>query len=387
MTGASLIISAVVPAMKAIVTWSPVLWLVRWWWWWRIVCPRIDGATERWSTTVQDTPSASASRTLGVVMPAYNEGSWVSRALDALEVAAGRAAWPLDVVVVDDGSTDAESRRVLDEVAGRDHVRVLHQANAGRFAARSAGLEALDTELVLLLDARVEVDPESLDRIRQAVDAGDEVWNYDVVPGSRDLRALFWTGITKVWWRDYFRTRQPVAFGVADFDRYPKGTGAFLAPRELLLRAAGDFESHFADASLASDDTRLLRNVAAEQDIHLSPEIVCTHHAKSGRGSWSRQCYYRGTTFVDGYLADAGRARGLLGGAVGAVAVGGAVAYTWPRTTGATGILGCLAAAGVARSCGASSREAVAVGVLSPAFGVSFGAGVLRGLRMAASRT
>ena len=94
------------------------------------------------------------------------------------------------------------------------------------------------------------------------------MWNYDVVPGSRDLGALFWTGITKVWWRDYFRTRRPIAFGVDDFDRYPKGTGAFFAPAQPAAAAAGEFESHFDDASLASDDTRLLREVAAADRHH-----------------------------------------------------------------------------------------------------------------------
>ena len=249
------------------------------------------------------------------------------------------------------------------------------------------GLATATTEIVLLLDARVEVEPESLVQLRAAVGRGELVWNYDVVPGSRDLRALFWTGITKVWWRDYFRTRQPVAFGVDDFDRYPKGTGAFLAPRELLLSAAGEFASHFADASLASDDTRLLRTVAAVEDIHLSPDVLCTHHARSGRGSFSRQCYYRGTTFVDGYLADPARARGLMAGVLGLGAAGGVVAATLPRTTLAGGALACLAAGALARTCGATGREAVAVGALSPAFGVCFGAGVVRGLRLAASAT
>ncbi len=350
-------------------------------------------ATKGWSTTVQDSPpppTAAAPDTevharLGVVMPAYNEGAWVRRALDALEVAAARADWSLDVVVVDDGATDAESLAVLDEVDARPHVRVIHQANAGRFAARTVGLDAVETELVLLLDARVEVHAESLLRIRASVRPGEEVWNYDVVPGSRDLRALFWTGITKVWWRDYFRHRQAVAFGLDDFDRYPKGTGAFLAPRALLREAASTFESHFTDASLASDDTRLLRVVAGAQDIHLSPDVMCTHHAKSGRGSWSRQCYYRGTTFVDGYLSDADRAPGLLAGAMGAVAAGGAVALVAPRTSAAAGVVACVAAGTVARACGATGREALAVGLLSPAFGVSFGGGVLRGLRLAVS--
>ncbi|MBD3926663.1 glycosyltransferase family 2 protein [Nocardioides cavernae] len=318
-------------------------------------------------------------------MPAYNEGRWVERALAALSEAAGRADWPLDVVVVDDGSTDAESLAVLAEVAERSDVRVLRQSNAGRFAARSAGLDVVTTEVVLLLDARVEVHPESLARIRAAVGRGDEVWNYDVVPGSRDLRALFWTGITKVWWRDYFRRRKAVAFGLDDFDRYPKGTGAFLAPTALLRRAADGFDSHFGDSSLASDDTRLLRAVAGEQDIHLSPDVLCTHHAKTGRGSWSRQCFYRGTTFVDGYLADPSAARGLLVGVVGAITVGGLAAAARPRTTAGAGVLACVAAGALAGSCGATGRESVAVGALSPAFGVCFGAGVLRGLRMAAS--
>lgn len=332
-------------------------------------------------------PAQAATARLGVVMPAYNEGSWVRRSLDALEVAAARADWPLDVVVVDDGATDPESLAVLDEVGARPHVRVVHQANTGRFAARSVGLYTVATEVVLLLDARVIVEPDSLEHLHAAVERGELVWNYDVVPGSRDLRALFWTGITKVWWRDYFRTRQPVAFGIDDFDRYPKGTGAFLAPRDLLLAAAGEFDSHFADASLASDDTRLLRAVAAAEDIHLSPDVLCTHHAKSGRGSWSRQCYYRGTTFVDGYLTDPARARGLLAGVVGVGVVGGVVARSLPRTTLSGGVLACAAAAALARTCGATSREAVAVGALSPAFGVCFGAGVVRGLRLAASGT
>lgn len=331
-----------------------------------------------------DTPAAEGRARLGVVMPAYNEGHWVRRSLDALEAAARRAAWPVDVVVVDDGSTDDESLSVLTEVATRPRVRVIRQANAGRFAARAAGLDILDTEHVLLLDARVEVALESLERIRSAVEQGDEVWNYDVVPGSRDLRALFWTGITKVWWRDYFRRREPVAFGVEDFDRYPKGTGAFLAPTRLLREAAAGFDSHFADASLASDDTRLLRTVAGHQDIHLSPDVLCTHHAKAGRGSWSRQCYHRGTTFVDGYLDDRDRARGLLAGTAATGVAGAAIVTVLPRTAAAGVLVGCLVTGSVTRWAGGTPRESAAVGLLTPAFGVLFGAGVVRGLRMAA---
>ncbi len=115
--------------------------------------------------------------------------------------------------------------------------------------------------------------------------------------------------------------------------------------------------------------------------------MLCTHYAKSGRQAWSRQCYYRGTTFVDGYLADATGAHRLLAGAVGAAALGVVAVAAFPRASTAAGVLGCLTAGAGARSCGATPRESVAVGVLSPAFGVLFGAGVVRGLRLAASST
>jgi hypothetical protein len=354
----------------------------------------ITRATKGWSTTVQDTPplptagapGQAATARLGVVLPAYNEGSWVRRALDALEVAAARADWPLEVVVVDDGATDAESLAVLDEVDRRPHVTVVHQANAGRFEARSVGLDAVTTEMVLLLDARVEVEPESLARIKAAVERGELVWNYDVTPASRELPALFWTGITKVWWRDYFRNRTTVAFGEADFDRFPKGTTAFFAPTQLLRDAAAGFDSHFDDRALASDDTRLLRAVAGVQDIHLSPEVMCRHHVKSGRGARSRHCYYRGTTFVDGYLEDPARAGGLLAGAAAAGALGLVAVAVAPRATAAGAVLGCVATGSVTRWAGGTPRESLAVGLLSPAFGMLFGAGVVRGLRMAAGR-
>ena len=319
-------------------------------------------------------------------MPAYNEGSWVRRALDALEVAAARADWPLEVVVVDDGSTDPESRDVLTEVGERAHVTVVHQANAGRFVARARGLDLVTTELVLLLDARVQVEPKSLARIRTAVARGELVWNYDVTPASADLLALFWTGITKVWWRDYFRNRATVSFGQEDFDRFPKGTTAFFAPTQVLRDAAAQFESHFDDRALASDDTRLLRAVAGVEDIHLSPDVMCRHHVKEGRRAWVRQCYYRGTTFVDGYLDDPTRARGMLAGVASVGAIGLLALGVAPRTTATGAALGCVATGSVTRWAGGTPRESVAVGLLTPAFGVLFGAGVVRGLRMVAGR-
>lgn len=320
---------------------------------------------------------------LSIVMPAYNEGDSVRSALAAVREAARAADWELRIIVVDDGSDDPASVGILDELGTADDVRVLRQANAGRFAARMAGLDAVDSELVLLLDARVEVEADSLRHLREAVEDGVDVWNFDVTPVLTDLGSSFWTGITKVWWRDYFRDRRHVAFGASDFDRFPKGTGAFFAPTSLLREALGTFDSLFADARLASDDTRLLREVATRRPINLSPAISSRHRAKAGAGQWTRQCYYRGTTFVDGYLRDPARARTLLMGGGLVLTAGAALTIRAPRSVAGAAAVGCLGAGALTRWSGGSARESAAVGLLSPAFGLLFGAGVVRGLRMA----
>jgi glycosyltransferase involved in cell wall biosynthesis len=340
------------------------------------------------TTTVSNESPTSPADGLTVVMPAYNEGAWVRRAIVALRRSAEAAGWShVTFVVVDDGSTDVESVRVLDELGASPDVRLLRQSNAGRFVARANGIAEVRTPYVLLLDARVEVDVAALSRIRHGIrDEGLDVWNFDVSPGSKSLGALFWTGITKVWWPDYFRRPRRVSFGAADFGRFPKGTTAFFAPVALLREAMAEFHSHFDDLALASDDTRLLLGIAERTPITLSPEVACRHHLKAGWRAWCRQGYYRGTTFVDGYLGDRDQAPVAMAAVVAALLVGGVVTLRTPWLAAAGVVVGSATTAALARRSGATARESGSVGILTLPFGAIFGAGVVRGLRMVSSR-
>lgn len=240
---------------------------------------------------------------LGVVMPVFNEGDWIRRSVAALREAAGIAGWPIHVVVVDDGSTD-ETVAILDEMAAAGAVELLRQPNSGRFAARLAGLRALDEGHVLLLDARVLLDRGALVALRRhlAEDPGSR-WNAHVnVSTAGNPWAAFWSGLTKVGWRKYFAHPRRVSFGVGDFNSYPKGTGAFAAPTAAILTAAGGFTSLFSDERFASDDTRLLRKLAETADINIDPDFSCLYFGKDTFEKWVKQSFFRGTTFVDGYV-------------------------------------------------------------------------------------
>lgn len=88
---------------------------------------------------------------VSVIVPVYNVREYVGRALES----AVRQTLPgIEIIVVDDGSTDG-SATLCGEYAGRhpDRVRVVRQEHAGVAAARNRGLEEARGEYVAFLDA------------------------------------------------------------------------------------------------------------------------------------------------------------------------------------------------------------------------------------------
>ena len=85
---------------------------------------------------------------IAVIIPCFNDGEIVTEAVASLK----GVAEPLEVLIVDDGSTDAATLAVLDELeAGGSGV--LHQQNTGLSGARNAGVAATTAPYVFPLDA------------------------------------------------------------------------------------------------------------------------------------------------------------------------------------------------------------------------------------------
>jgi glycosyltransferase involved in cell wall biosynthesis len=96
--------------------------------------------------------------TVSVVIPCYNQGTFVREALDSVFAQTWKN-W--EVVIVNDGSSDGTAR-VLDSI---DHpsVRVIHQENRGLPEARNAGVRASRGEYFLPLDADDLIHPELIE--------------------------------------------------------------------------------------------------------------------------------------------------------------------------------------------------------------------------------
>ena len=87
---------------------------------------------------------------ISVIVPVYNVEKYLPQCLDSIE----RQTYEnLDIILVDDGSTD-RSGILCDEFAQRDaRARVIHQANCGLWAARNAGQRCAKGEFLFFPDA------------------------------------------------------------------------------------------------------------------------------------------------------------------------------------------------------------------------------------------
>lgn len=116
---------------------------------------------------------------MAVVIPCFNDGSTLGEA-----VAATYDQEPVELVVVDDGSTDPETLQVLEQLRS-EGVHIVSQANGGLSAARMAGVSATSAPYVLPLDADDVLVAGSIAPLADTLDA-------------RPTAVLAW-GDTEIW--------------------------------------------------------------------------------------------------------------------------------------------------------------------------------------------
>ena len=99
---------------------------------------------------------------ISIIVPVYNLETYIQHTLDSLFAQTHKA---LEVIAVNDGSTDNTPHILDDYAAHESRLRVIHQANAGVSTARNAGLAVATGSFIGFCDGDDEVEPTMYERL------------------------------------------------------------------------------------------------------------------------------------------------------------------------------------------------------------------------------
>jgi glycosyltransferase involved in cell wall biosynthesis len=106
---------------------------------------------------------------VAIIVTCFNDGETLGETVSSIRTGAPDA----ELVVVDDGSSDDDTREVLSQLR-EDGVRVIHQENRGPAAAGMAGIEATSAPYVMRFDADDLLEPGGADALADALDSASD---------------------------------------------------------------------------------------------------------------------------------------------------------------------------------------------------------------------
>ncbi len=124
-------------------------------------------------TPGQEPPPPETARFISAVIPFYNMGQYVEETLDSLSAS---TLPPREIILLDDGSDDPSSLRILETLPPRyPGLRIVRQPNRGLAAARYAGALAARGTWLLFCDADDAIEPTFLEKACHVLETYDNV--------------------------------------------------------------------------------------------------------------------------------------------------------------------------------------------------------------------
>lgn len=195
---------------------------------------------------------------LSIVIPVYNEEESLPHLMDQIDSVSKAHDYAVEIVFVDDGSTDASWQVITDlqeRYPGLQGIRF--RRNFGKAAALQTGFEHVSGDFVMTMDADLQDDPAEIPRFLEKMEEG-----FDVVSGWKKIRHDPWH---KVGPSRIFNKMVSVLTGVSLHD-HNCGMKCYRAEVLKEVRLYGELH-------------RFIPVLAASRGFRVS-EIVVTHHAR-----------------------------------------------------------------------------------------------------------
>lgn len=204
--------------------------------------------------------------TISVIIPLYNKEAYIHRALESV---LSQTVAPLEIIVVDDGSTDKGIQVV--ESFKEPRIHLIQQANSGVSAARNKGIKAAKAELIAFLDADDNWKPIFLETIVRLNNVYPQAGLYATayekkMPNGKTFVPAY-TGIPKPPWEGIIPNYFKAALG-----KPPVWTSAVAVKRSVL-----DQVGFFPVGERRAEDLDLWARIALVFPIAFSHSIGATY--------------------------------------------------------------------------------------------------------------
>jgi len=229
---------------------------------------------------------------VSILIPAYNAAPWIARAITS---AINQSWWPVEVIVVDDGSHD----RTLDVCRDFEsrQVKVVSQPNMGAAAARNEALRHAQGRFVQWLDADDVYHPEKTARqLHAARELGNPMWLISGAFGRFNYRPEKSAFTRTALWRDL----TPIDYLLTGFNQnvwFQKGV--WLMSRELL-----DVVGPWPETRSPGNDREYVCHMVARSAGIKFVEDARTYHRASDLG---RPAITRSATALNALFASKAR--------------------------------------------------------------------------------
>ena len=99
---------------------------------------------------------------VSIIIPAYNVEKYIHR---AIESSVRQTHKKIEVIIVDDGSTDRTCEIITEYAARYPEIKHISQTNAGVSSARNAALEICNSDYVIFLDSDDWLEENAIERL------------------------------------------------------------------------------------------------------------------------------------------------------------------------------------------------------------------------------
>ncbi len=205
----------------------------------------------------------------------------------------------IEIIVVDDGSTDTTQERLrslTNDLFKKDFLKILHNKVAkGRFEARRQGALLATGELVFFLDSRILLIPGTIQKIISSLSEYSYLMGMTFIDVSKSVFNLYWERTHEwIYRKHYTDVKNGFYLNLENYEQYSKGTGILVVPKNVFLSSC----AAIGTSEVMADDTLLIKDIIQRHPLYVTSEFQFAWEPRQSLSEFLLRLFDRGPGFV-----------------------------------------------------------------------------------------